>query len=118
MHRIPVALSQVILRIFVDPNRCPTAIAGLHRAARLESNRFADISTDESRRSPAGVHKLLGLPSAHGFLDQRTGAESGVFLTGTEQGNGASYEQDNGATGGGPAMPWEVVHATTLLGTQ
>ena len=27
---------------------------------------------------------------------------------GTEQGNGASYEQDNGATGGGPAMSWEA----------
>ena len=27
---------------------------------------------------------------------------------GTEQGNGASYEQDNDTTGGGPAMSWEA----------
>jgi hypothetical protein len=35
-----------------------------------------------------------------------------------EQGNGASYEQDNGATGAGQPCPGRRAHTTTLLGTQ
>ena len=35
-----------------------------------------------------------------------------------EQGNGASYEQDNGATGAGQPCPGRWAHTTTLLGTQ
>ena len=76
--------------------------SGKHRKTVRGINLITLLWTDDDRKIPCDYR-------LYSKTDGKTVAE---------QGNGASYEQDNGATGAGQPCPGRWARTATLLGTQ